>query len=210
MAIPSNAAGAGNNSSARNVFRIVFSQNLSANPSLESWDDATFSTTNKEQFAGTVQNGNNPSVAGVATTDAAPLAAWKPAAPAGGGATINRLKGLASYVILSSAIPVAGGAVSFNINFEIPSDATVPSINTYGVLACRFSFSGPTPTLTWQFNDVSAGGTEGAPSWTNLTPGAAGNFIRPADAGSTSASVVVTKPASAGVLDAAQVWVTNT
>ena len=209
MAIPSNVAGAGNNSSARNVFRIVFSQNLSANPSLESWDDATFSTTNKEQFTGTTQNGDIPYLAGVATTDAAPLSAWKPA-PAAGGATANRLKGLTNYVILSSAVPVAGGAVSFNLNFEIPSDATVPSINTFGVLACRFAFSGATPTLTWQFNDVSAGGTEGAPQWTNITPGSAGNFIRPADAGSTSASVVVTKPASAGVLDAAQIWVTNT
>jgi hypothetical protein len=209
MSIPSNAANAGNNSSAQNVFRIQFSQSLSANPTLESWDDSTFSTNAREQFTGTAGNGGLPYLAAVATTDSAPIAAWKPAAEIPGGATANRLEGLICFVNLSTVIPVAGGTVRYNLDFEIPFDATVPSTNTFGVLACRFSFSGATPTLTWQFNDVSAGGTEGAPQWTTITPGAAGNFIRPADAGSTSANVVITKPTS-GVVDSAQVWVTNT
>lgn len=209
MSVPSSVTGAGNNSSARNVFRIVFSQTLSANPTLESWDDNTFATTNKEQFAGTAGNGSIPYISAVATTDGAPVLAWKPAAGTAGGATINRLKGLTNFVTLSTVIPVAGGLVSFNLDFELPFDATVPSTNTFGVLACRFSFAGATPTLTWQFNDNSAGGTEGAPQWTTLTPGAAGNFIRPADASATSAAVVVTKPTS-GVADAGAVWVTNT
>lgn len=210
MSIPSSVTGAGNNSSARNVFRIGFSQNLSANPTLESWDDATFSTTNKEQFTGTSGNGNLPEVAAIATTDGAPLSAWKPAGVTVGGATTNRLKGLTNFVLLSSVIPIAGGNVLFNLNFEIPFDATVPSINTFGVLACRFSFSGATPVLTWQYNDNGAGGTEGAPSWTTITPGSAGNFIRPADNGSTSASIVITKPATSGVNDSPTIWVSNT
>lgn len=209
MAIPSKVTGAGNNSSARNVFRVAFSQNLSANPTLESWDDATFSTTNREQFTGTTGNGNKPELSAVATTDSAPAAAWKPASPAAGGAVINRLLGLTNFVNLSTVIPVAGGIVSFNLDFEIPFDTTVPSITNFGVLAVRFSFSGATPTLTWQFNDNSAGGSEGAPAWTTLSPGAAGNFIRPADAGVSSANVVVTRPPSS-VIDAAEVWVTNT
>ena len=209
MSIPSNATGAGNNSSAQNVFRVVFSQNLSANPTLESWDDSTFASTGKEQFIGTTGNGNIPYLAGIATTDSAPAANWKPAVVAG-GAVANRLKGTVNFVNLSTVVPVAGGAVRFNLNFEIPFDATVPSTNTFGVLAVRFSYSSATPTLTWQFNDASAGGTEGAPSWTTITPGAAGNFIRPADSGSTSANVVITKPATSGTVDSAQVWVTNT
>jgi hypothetical protein len=209
MSIPSNVAGAGNGSSARNVFRIQFSQSLSTNPDIESWDDSTFSSTAREQFTGTAGNGFIPYVSAVATTNGAPSSNWKPASPVPGGATINRLLGLTNFVLLSTVIPVAGGSVTFNLDFEIPFDATVPSTNTFGVLACRFSFSGPTPTLTWQFNDVSAGGTEGAPQWTTITPGAAGNFIRPSDAGVTSANVVVTKPTS-GVIDAAEIWVTNT
>jgi hypothetical protein len=209
MSIPSNVAGAGNNSSAQNVYRVTFSQNLSANPTLESWDDSTFSSTTREQFTGTAGNGLIPYLAGIATTDSAPLAAWKPS-PVAGGATANRLKGLVNFVNLSTIVPVAGGSVRFNLNFEIPFDATVPATNTFGVLAVRFSFSGATPTLTWQFNDISAGGTEGAPQWTTITPGAAGNFIRPADAGATSASVIVTKPATSGTIDSAQQWVTNT
>lgn len=209
MSIPSNATGAGNNSSAVNVFQIIFSQALSAPPTLEAWDDATFSTTIKEMFAGTVVNGHIPYLSAVATTNTAPVSNWKPGVIAG-GAVANRLLGDTNFVILSTASPTAGGAVKWNLNWEIPSDATVPSINTTnGVLACRFSFAGATPTLTWQFNDFSAGGTDGAPQWTTLSPGSAGNFFRPADAGSTSANVAITKPGS-GVVDSAQVWVTNT
>ena len=210
MAIPSNAANAGNNSSAQNVFQVVFSQALSAAPQLEAWDDATFSTTSKEMFTGTTGNGNVPYVSAVATTNSAPSSDWEPASPVAGGAVANRLEGLTSFVTLSTASPTAGQSIRFNINWQIGFDATVPSINTCnGVLAVRYSFSGATPTLTWQFNDVSAGGTEGAPQWTTMTPGASGNFIRPADSGSSSASVVFTKPVT-GTVDSAQVWVTNT
>jgi len=209
MSIPSQVANAGNNSSAQNVFKVTFSQALSSPPTIESWDDSTFSTTTKEQFAGTTINGNIPYVSVVATTDAAPIAAWKPASPVAGGAVANRLKGLTNYVNSSVNTPTAGGAIRFNIDFEIPADATVPSTNTFGVLAVRYAYSGPTPTITWQYNDVAAGGTEGAPQWTNITPGAAGNFIRPADAGTTSANVAATKPTSS-VASANQIWVTNT
>lgn len=209
MSVPSQVAGAGNNSSAVNIFQVVFSQALSAIPTLESWDDSTFSTTVKEQFTGTAGNSNQPYLSAVATTNGAPASAWKPASGAAGGATINRLRGLTNYVVLANSIPGAGGVCKWNLDFEAGFDATVPSTNTFGVLAVRFSYSGPTPSLTFQFNDVSAGGTDGAPQWTNITPGAAGNFIRPADAGSTSASVVFTIPASS-TADSAQIWVTNT
>lgn len=212
MAIPSNAVGAGNNSSAQNVFRIVFSQALSSVPALESWDDSTFSSTTKEMFTGTPGNTNIPYVSGLATTDAGPGSpAWKPATPIGGGAVANRLRGITNFVNLSVGIPGAGAAVRFNLVWEIPFDATVPSTNTLnGVLACRYAFSGAPPTLTWQFNDFSAGGTEGAPQWTTITPGSAGNFIRPTDAGVTAANLAITKPPTTGTVDSAQVWVSST
>ena len=208
MSIPSSVVGAGNSSSAQNVFKVTFSQALSAIPTLESWDDSTFTTTNREQFTGTTNNGNIPYVSAVATTDAPPSSNWQPASPAAGGATANRLKGLTNFVNLSASIPGAGGAVRFNLAFQIASDTSVPSTNTFGVLAIRFSFSGATPSLVWQFNDNSAGGTEGAPSFTNITPGAAGNFIRGADAGASAGNVAMTKPAS-GTYNAPAVWVTN-
>ena len=209
MSIPAQVVGAGNNSSAANPFQVVFSQALSAIPTLEAWDDATFSTTAKEWTAGTGGSGNLPYISAVATTNGAPIANWKPTVLTAGGATINRLRGTTNYVNLSTSIPGAGGSVRFNLDFEIPSDATVPSTNTFGVLAVRYSYSGAQPSLTFQFNDTSAGGTDGAPQFTNITPGAAGNFIRMADAGSTGSSVVFTKPTSS-VLSAAQIWVTNT
>lgn len=209
MAIPSKVVGAGNNSSAVNCFQVSFSQALSAAPTLEAWDDSTFSTTTKEWTAGTAGNGNIPYVSAVATTQGAPVSAWKPASPVAGGAVINRLKGTTNFVILSTSIPGAGGTVKFNINFEIPSDASVPSTNSFGVFAVRYSYSGATPSLTFQFNDSSAGGTDGAPQFTNITPGAAGNFIRGADVGVSSGSVILTKPTSS-VVDAGEIWVTNT
>ena len=209
MSIPSKVVGAGNGSSAQNVYKVTFSQALSAIPTLESWDDSSFSSVTREQFVGTAVNGGIPYISAVATTDAAPSASWKPAAAVAGGATINRLKGLVNVVNLSVAIPTAGGTVRFNLDWEIPSDAAVPATNSFGVLAIRFSFSGATPSLTWQFNDSVAGGTEGAPSFTSLTAGASGNFIRPADTGSSSANVVLTKPTSS-VQSAGEQWVTNT
>lgn len=209
MAIPSQVVNAGNNNSVQNVFKVTFSQALSAAPTIESWDDSTFSTTVKEQFTGTTVNTNIPYLSAVATTDVTPSSNWKPSGPIAGGAVANRLKGLTNYVNASVNAPTAGAAIRFNIDFEIPTDATVPSTNTFGVLAVRYAYSGPAPSVTWQYNDVQSGGTEGAPQWTNITPGAAGNYIRPADAGTTSANVAVTKPASS-VASAAQIWVTNT
>jgi hypothetical protein len=207
VSIPSNVTGAGSANSVANVFQVVFSQALSGIPTLESWDDSTFATTTKEQFAGTTINGNIPYVSAIATTQGASAPNWKTGGSAG-GQTVNRLKGLNNYVNLTTVIPTAGGSVKFNLDFEIGADASVPSTNTFGVLAVRYSYSGAAPTLTFQFNDASAGGTEGAPSWTNITPGSGGNFIRPADAGSNSGSVIMTKPTS-GVASAAQIWVTN-
>lgn len=210
MSIPSQVANAGNNSSAQNVFRITFSTALATPPTLESWDDSTFSTTSKEMFTGTVTNGNKPYVSAVATTDSAPAALWKPASAVGGGAVINRLQGLVSFVNLSINPPGAGGTVRFNMVWEIPSDASVPSTNTLnGVIATRYAFSGIAPQLTWQYNDFGNGGTEVSPQWTTITPGAAGSFIKPANSGATSASVFLTKPLS-GTLDSPTVWVTAT
>lgn len=208
MSIPTAIVGAGNSSAAQNVFRVTFSQALSSVPTLESWDDATFSTTIREQFTGTPGNGNIPYVSAVATTDSAPATIWKPGVVAG-GAVANRLLGLTNFVNLSIAVPIAGGAVRFNIDFELAVDTSVPATNTFGVLAVRFAFAGATPSLTWQINDQVAGGTEGAPQWTSLTPGSAGNFIRPADAGANSANPIITKPTS-GVASAPAVWATNT
>jgi hypothetical protein len=210
MAIPNKVKGAGNNSAAQNVFKIVFSQALSSVPTLEAWDDDTFATVVKEMFAGTSGNGNKPFLSAVATTDAAPASAWKPASPAAGGATINRLKGNTNYVNLAASPPALGGSVRFNLNWELPSDASVPSTTTMnGVLAVRYAYSGSAPTLTWQFNDNGAGGTEGAPQWTTITPGAAGSYIRPVDSGATAATLYVTKPLSS-VADQGEIWVTST
>ena len=206
MSIPSKITGGGNSSVAQNVLRITFSQALAAPPRLEGWDDSTFATVAKEMFAGTTVNGSKPMVSAVATTDGAPSSNWKPASATAGGDTVNRLKGTSSYVILSTGNPGVGGVVRWNMDWEIPSDATVPATNSMnGVFAVRYSYSGSAPSLTWAYNE----GSEGSPSWTTITPGSAGNLIRPADSGVSSSAVVLTKPIS-GVVDAAELWITAT
>jgi len=205
MAVPSKVVGACNNSTAQNVFRIVFSEATSTAPLLEAWDDFSFSTTDREVFSGTVGNGSKPIFAAVATTDAAPASAWVPAAAVGGGAVANRMKGTTNYLELAVAAVAAAGAVRFNVNWEIPFDATIPA-DMEAIIVCRFSYTGAAPILTWEFNDDVAGGTEASPVWTAITPGAAGHVLKPGDAGSSDTNLVIHRPI-AGVVDCAEVWV---
>jgi hypothetical protein len=128
-----------------------------------------------------------------------------PASVTVGGATINRLKGSTNYVNLDNAAVPAAGTVRFNLNWEIPYDASIPS-DLAAVLVVRFSYSGTAPILTWAFNDNDGGGTEGTPVWTTITPGVAGNKIKPADTGSTPSTVVLHRPVSS-VQDCGEVWV---
>lgn len=205
MAIPNKATGAGTGSTAQNVFRITFSQALSAVPTLEAWDDLNFNTVAKQIFTGTTVNGSIPMLSAVATTNAAPVSAWKPAGVTVGGATINRMKGNTNYVNLAAAAPGAGDIVRFNLCLEVPSDATVPSVTSLAhVVAVRYQYTGTAPTLTWAFND---GGTEATPVWTTFTSGGAGNSIKYGDAGVAPSNIFVTRPAS-GVINAAEDWVT--
>ncbi len=211
MGIPGRVAGAGNNSVARYVLKVTFSQALSAPPNLKAWDDFNANSTNHAVFTGTTGNGNIPMISAVATTDAAPANAdWKPAAPTAGGATINRLKGDEYYVVLSNAAPAAGESVMFNLCWEIPSDCPVPTTDDPDILKAVFvvevTYSGAPPVLTWWFNDLDAGGSESGQVWTQITPGASGNQLKPADAGCSSSYIVLHKPPS-GVADNPELWV---
>jgi len=106
MAIPSKAIGGGNVSTAMNVFRLSFSQNLSSAPQFQMWDngstfpavDAAGATTTKEAFVGTAGNSNKPEYALVSTTSAASTSTWLPGTATGGSANPNRMKGTTNYV----------------------------------------------------------------------------------------------------------------
>lgn len=202
MAIPFKITGAGNNSTAQNVLKVTFSQALSSVPRLEAWDDGNLNTVTGTVFTGTSGNGNIPMLAAVATTDTAPSSSWKPASPTAGGATANRLKGSTNYVNLSASAPGAGGAVRFNVVLEVPSDISAPATLNW-VLAVRYWYTGTAPTLTWAGNE----GTEGSPTWTSITAGASGNYLRPADQ-STGTTWTVDKPTS-GTKDAPYYWITT-
>ncbi|NIP43249.1 MAG: hypothetical protein GWN00_22945 [Aliifodinibius sp.] len=205
MGIPSKVVGSANNSTAQNVFKLVFSEATSDIPVLELWDNYAFNTTTGEIFTGTTANGNKSQVAAVATKNAAPSSDWVPTDPVAGGATANRLKGNTNYVNLDTAALAAGGHVLFNLNWEIAVDNNVPAALD-AVLRVKYSYAGSAPILTWQFNDDAAGGSEGTPVWTDITPGPDGNTAKPADAGSIAGAVVLHRPVT-GVVDCGEVWV---
>lgn len=204
MAIPTKIVGAGNNSAATNVIRIVFSEATSSFPKLLAYDNMSFNSTLNQVFTGTAGNGMISMLSAVATTNTPPVAAWKPVAATAGGATINRLKGSTSYVNLSNAIVPQNGSIKFNLCWEIPSDASIPA-NLASVLVIEFNFSGAAPVLTWQINSSSDGGTESVPVWVNFSTGSPGNKFIPADAGSTPSTVTLHRPPT-GIADNPELW----
>lgn len=178
MAIPNKAVGYGNNSTARNVFRITFSEALSSAVKYEAYDGGTFpavgsaTTTSNTIFAGTAGNSNKPMLSLVDTTNAAPSSNWLPASATANSANPNRMKGTTNYVTQAGANVGAGGTITWNEVLEVPSDATTSSTMAHDLLV-RYTYTGTAPTLTWAFNDAVSG-TEGTPTWTTLTPGTHG------------------------------------
>lgn len=206
MAIPNKATGYGNNSTATNVFRITFSTALSGAPKYEAYDGGTYPavgsavTVANKVLAGTAGNSNKSMVC-LVDTNSAPSSAWKPASATGGSANPNRLKGTTSYVTAGNT-PGAGGVVKFNMVIEVPSDATpTPTTDWAFDLLVRYTYTGSAPTLTWAFNE----GTEGAPTWTTLTPGTHG--IRHTRAGISGGGPYLANIPASSTEDTAEGWV---
>jgi hypothetical protein len=212
MAIPNSAVGYGNNSTARNVFRLTFSAALSALPTYEAYDGGTFPavgaavTTALAIFAGTAGNSNKPMLSLVDTSNAAPASNWKPAtATAGGAVQINRMKGTTNFVTAAGSIPGAAGSITWNEVLEIPSDATTGAAGMAHDLLVRYTYTGGAPTLTWAFNDAVSG-TEGAPTWTTMTAGTHG--IRHCRAGTVSGGPYLANIPASSTEDTTMGWVT--
>ena len=213
MAIPLKVSGAGNNSAARNVYKVVFSQALSAAPVYKAWDnsqtfpsrDTSGSTTNKEIFTGTAGNGNKPMLSLVDTSTAAPNSAWKPTSATSGSANPNRLKGSSNYVT-ATKVPTANDYITFNMCLEVPYDATVPSTSTMNaILEITYAYTGTAPVVSWYANE----GTESSPTWTQLTPGTHGiRFCNASASTSDSTTWKLTLPATGTVDDGAQLVTT--
>ena len=215
MAIPSRATGYGNNSTARYVFSATFSTALSTNVTYEMYDNNgvgypavdTSVTSTKVCFSGTAGNGWKPVYSLVDTTNAAPVGAWKPAGAAG-SANPNRMSGLSKYVTQAGAIRDGGAntRISWNEVLELPSDWSSGINGLLVDLLLRYTYTGSAPVVAWYFNDLIGGGTEGAPVWTVLTPGAHG--VRHCRAGVVPPNYVATVPASS-TQDTTEGWVST-
>lgn len=208
MAIPFRPAGIGQ-VAAKNVFRINFSEALSAIPELHAWDDFNLNTVASKIFTGTAVNSNKPMIGAIGAS-VAPSASWWPSSSVAGAAVNNasRLKGNDGYCLLSAAAPIANGDVFFNFDFRFPSDV-LPADPVSFALSVTYRFTGATPSVTWYGND---GGTEGTPVWTALTTQPKGTnnaatVIRPSDSGGDGVGDVVTIPPT-GEDFPDEIWVT--
>jgi hypothetical protein len=192
------------------VFRINFSQALSAIPELHAYDDFNLSTVTGKIFTGTTVNGSKPMLGAIGLS-AAPAAGWWPAAAVAGAAVdvASRLIGSTGWCKLSASAPIANGDVYFNMNFSFPSDVS-PSDTVSACPSVLYRYTGAVPSVTWYGND---GGTEGTPIWTALTTqpkgtNGAATVIRPSDAGGDGTGDVVTIPASSEAFPA-EIWITT-
>ncbi len=213
MAIPYKVTGAGNNSTAQNVYKVSFSEALSAQPTIEAWDnsstypavDSHGSTTAKEIFTGTTGNGSIPMLSAVSTTSSAPTSVWKPASATAGSANPNRLLGTTNYVT-DPTTPTAGGSILFNLCLEAPYDATVPSTSSMNALIqVRYQYTGTVPIVHWYGNE----GTEATPVWTEITSGSDGIRFCNVSASTTDSSTwKLTLPVTGTVDDGSQLVTT--
>jgi len=209
--VPGKAKGYGNLSTARNVFKVAFSKDLSSLVKYEAWDNAS-SFPAKDAAGATTANGvfshganGDPCLALVDTTNVAPASDWLDAATpvVVGENNPNRLLGMTNFVEQDGTIRVATEFIRFNMVAELSSAATTADTMAH-ILQLRYTYSGDAPVLTWFFNDDRAG-TEGAPDWVAIVPGT--NGIRHARAGAATPNYFANIPASGNELTT-EGWVT--
>ena len=100
---------------AKNVFKIVFSEALSAAPQLTAWDDYLMATVLHKIFTGTTVNGSKPMIAGIGLT-AQPSASWWPSDKVVGAEVDvgSRLAGTDGFCLLAADAPEADMPMRFN------------------------------------------------------------------------------------------------
>ena len=196
MAIPFKPTGIGQ-VAAKNVFRINFSEALSAIPELHAWDDFNLDTIGNKVFTGTAVNSSLPMIGAIGLLSA-PVANWYVSSLIVAAAVdaASLLKGNDGFCLLDSTPPSGGDDVFFNFDFSFPDDV-LPADTMAFALSVLFNFTGATPSVAWFANE----GTEAVPVWTGLTDQPKGSVgaatvIRPSDTGGIGVADTVTIPAS--------------
>jgi len=182
-AIPNQAKGGGNTSTASNVFRVSFSNPLSTAPLYQMWDngstypsvDAAGATTAKEAFTGTTDNSSIAEYSLVATTSAAPTSNWQPGSATGGSANPNRMLGTTNYVTDPTT----------------PTNAAVPSVGS--TTGAGSSGGSLTASSTYKYEITYVVGTAGLPLGETL-PSAAITATTAGGQGTITLSTIPTGP----------------
>ena len=146
------------NTAGQNVFSVKTDTDQSDVPRLTAWDDYTMSTTSKESLAGTAVNGYKSFLCAASTHAGATSNGWASGlAQSAGGATTNRLKGDASYVLLGTTAPSGNTRRTFQFAMEVPSDATPGTTGHDVVLGFKIYYTTQTPpTVTFEVNTAES------------------------------------------------------
>lgn len=225
IAANSLVAGAGNNA-AKRALRVTFpNAGLAGHPILEAYTtggstpavvlggnaDAPFSTGDSCVYAiPTIEYvASDPTLANwAAGVDFANSPAYRKLG--------RKLQGSASVLQLlrdgTDPNLTIGQSAEFNTCFRLgASTSTTVGANNY-VLACRYIYTGATdPTVIWEGNSASAGGTDASPQWRAISgndpdfPGVPVRRLLHANLGADPSNPVITKPTSGNTFSQALV-----
>ena len=206
MAVPCEATGYGNLSTAQNVFgfSVDSDDELSSAIKYECYDnDNTFPAVDTVTTVANDIFVNGASsysmICLIDTTNAAPSSDWKPSAPSAGEANPNRMKGQTNYVEQDGSALGKSGRATFNMVIEVPSTAATSYTMGFDTLV-RYTYTqASAPTVSFDINE----GSEGTPTWTALTPGTHG--IKHCKTGSSSTDCFANIPESS-TEDTADAW----
>lgn len=196
----------------RNIFSVLFDQDLSGLCKYKAWDNnalwpqtgALTSVSNAIFVKGNHASGSM--ICLIDTTGGAPVQDWKATIPADQAeSNPNRLKGNTYYVEQDGSNVSAGGRITFNMVIEVDSSALTTD-NMGFDLEVEYSYTGTAPAPVFQFSPV--GNTEGAPGWTTITQDALGVKHCRLNSGPSGGDFYANIPAS-GQEDTVEAWVTD-
>lgn len=201
--------GYGNGNTNRNVFAVLFDQDLSSLCVYEAYDNvATFPNVGAlETVANPIftksDHASGSFICLIDTTNAAPGASdWQASIPADSAENNpNRIKG-ATYTVEQDGSNVsAGGRITFNMVIEVDHSALTTDAMGFD-LTVRYTYTGTAPSPVFQYNT----GTEGTPSWSTITQNSLG--VKHCRSGSGTGNLYANIPAS-GVENTVEAWVTD-
>lgn len=204
---------------AKNVFKVKFTQALSAVPYITSYGSSTAfpltgvsTATTTPIFTGNYSNSNKPIIHAIDTTrEGPPSSSWYLASTIMAGAATCMLKGDASYLQFRYSVGslTANASLTYNTLLKIPYGC-YPTMDFQHDMVVWFTYTGPAPNVQFYANNGHLGGTESAPQWTEIVSGSQGAIYGNAVATNWSVYVNIPLVSTASFEVTKTIWVSPT